>query len=110
MGMTQNGRALRVYYFEDGVEHSFVTVAKDEAGCRRNLRILRGENARFIRMQETHVRSVNRDIGLSIHHYPEEGGSQSNGGKTTEPATAPEAGARVPGEEEECFEQTVLWD
>lgn len=82
---------FRVYYLEDGTEQSFVTVADGETGCRRNLSILRGDNARFM-------------------HADEWREGVSNDGKTTEPATAPETGTRVSREAEERFEQTVLWD
>ena len=82
---------FRIFYLEDGTEQSFVTVADGEDGCRRNLNILRGDNARFM-----HADKWREEIW--------------NDGETIEPATAPETGARVPGEEEECFEQTVLWD
>ncbi|WP_031422961.1 hypothetical protein [Exiguobacterium sp. NG55] len=91
MGMMTDWKMYRVHYLEDGTEQSFVTVADGEAGCRRNLKLLRGEGARFMR-NEVWQRGEKRDGG------------------TTEPATTPEAGARIPVEAEERFEQAVLWD
>lgn len=91
MGMTPDWKTYRVHYLEDGTEQSFVTVADGESGCRRNLELLRGDGARFMR-NEVWQRGEDKDGG------------------TTEPATAQEAGARVPVEAEERFEQTLLWD
>lgn len=82
---------FRVFYLEDGTEQSFVTVADGEEGCRRNLDILRGDNARFM-----HADKWREEIW--------------NDGETIEPATTPETETRVSREAEERFEQTVLWD
>lgn len=91
MRMNSDWKMYRVHYLEEGTEQSFVTVADGKDGCRRNLNILRGENARFM-------------------HADEWRGEISNDGETIEPTTASEKGARVPVEAEERFEQAVLWD